>query len=183
MFPAGTVSEEDLRKVYARKDASASRSPRNAQKERSPSGQPQSAADAPAAGSGAAATAAAVAKESPPDAAERDQQQRPQSGAAAGARPPPEQREGSSGQDAAGAEATVRRSARASVDPATRPVSAMDDDDYRMWLQELLKMAADGGADINALAEASGFFKRGTAKSIVHTVRASCCMRGHCRTT
>ena len=185
MFLPGTITEDSLREVFARKAAGGSRSPRNVQKERAPTGQAPITAEAPATGNVAAAPVqppvAATLESSPAasaDVTQSDQPQRAQSGGPAGAKTQPMQKGASAGQDAAGADATLRRSSRASADfearrDAGKPVSALSDSEYVEWIQGLLQLAVASGGDKHALAEGSASFKHGTAKSIIHSVCSS----------
>lgn len=190
MFPPGAVTEGDLRKVFAKKDKGAGgahSSPRDVQKERSPSSQSPAAADALGTGTTAATAAApfqqqrvsrssSVGAPAPTAASKGSQEQVPALGQAASLAPAPEQATSFPAQDAPAVEPAANQPAGTSaVDSqpqgdATKPAWQMSDDEYGEWLSGLVSQVSDQEADVQALAATSASFKRGTAKAIIHAV-------------
>ncbi|BDA41916.1 probable Ubinuclein-1 at N-terminal half [Coccomyxa sp. Obi] len=173
LFPPSTVTEEGLRKIVAKRDGSHS-SPRDTQKERSQPSLPPAAAEALAAKTIAATSAQPAPQtgwELPAAAA---------AAAALGGRAEQRQRPASAevARDNAGSEQGVAQEASAAGAQADaqqelkphKSVWDFGDEEYTQWMQGLISKAVTKGADLKALAEGSASFKRGTAKSSIHSV-------------
>ncbi len=171
LFPPSTVTEEGLRKIVAKRDSSHS-SPRDTQKDRSQPSLPPATAEA------LAAKTSGTTPVQPAPVTMQTGWELP-AAAAPGGRAEQRQRPASAevARDKAGSEQGVAQEASAAgaqADAQQQHKSVWDfsDEEYTQWIQGLISKAVSEGADLKALAEGTASFKRGTAKSSIHSV---CC--------